>query len=101
VSNGAFVAGEVREDWREFDLATLEASLCVGEDVLVKRIGGHASGDPLLPAIALVNAFRHDGGVPAGRFVTTGTYTGIQRIDSGARITGSFAGFGAVSLTFV
>jgi len=101
VSNGAFVAGDARADWRKFDLATLEARLSVGNEVLVERIGGHASGDPLLPAIALVNAFRRDAGVPAGRFVTTGTYTGLQRIDSGASVTGSFTGFGTVSLTFL
>lgn len=101
VSNGAFVAGDAPANWRDFNLATLEARLLVGDDMLVEHIGGHASGDPLLPAIALANAFRRDAGIPAGRFVTTGTYTGLHRVGRGQRVTGSFTGFGAVSLTFL
>ena len=41
----------------------------------MRRVGGHPAGDPLLPAVELVNAMRLREGVRAGQVVTTGTYT--------------------------
>lgn len=103
MSNGAFIAGEARPDWRStgIDLSTLEATLTVGDDVLVRRVGGHPARDPLLPAVALVNAFRAQAGVLEGQFVTTGTFTGMNRIDTDASVVGRFKDFAEVSFAFV
>lgn len=101
MSNGGFVAGAPRADWRDFDLAKLEASVIVNGKVEVRKVGGHAAGDPLLPAIDLANDLRTAGGIPAGMVVTTGTFTGLLPARPGDRVETSFAGFGAARLHFL
>ena len=98
MSNGAFVAGDERADWRSFDLANLAVSLEFDDATIVARTGGHASGDPLLPAVALVNELRATIGVRAGQLMTTGTYTGINYAKPGQRVRASFARFGAAEV---
>jgi 2-keto-4-pentenoate hydratase len=94
VSNGAFVVGDAKSGWREFDLAKLDARLEVDGEVLVRRIGGHPANDPLLPAVELVNDLRHGSGVRAGQVMTTGTYTGLNFVKPGTRARAVFEGFG-------
>jgi 2-keto-4-pentenoate hydratase len=101
LSNGGFVAGPAREDWQAFDLEDIEASVTIDGEERVRRSGGHASRDPLLPAIALVNHLRLTTGAPAGAFVTTGTYTGLERAEPNSAVEASFEGFGSVGLRFV
>jgi 2-keto-4-pentenoate hydratase len=101
MSNSAFVVGGAREDWKTFDLAKLEACLSIDGVEIVRLIGGHAAGDPLDPAIALVNKLRSSTGVPCGRVVTTGTYTGLQFVKQESRALVQFKGFGDVSCRFV
>src|SRR5262245_52663092 len=74
--NGAFVAGTAQSDWRTIDLAALRASLSINGVTVVEQTGGHVTRDPILPAIALVNALRQDG-IAQGRVITTGTFTGL------------------------
>ena len=64
----------------------------------MKRSGGHIAGDPLLPAVALVNDL--PGGIKAGQFITTGTYTGMTFAKVGQTVVAEFAGFGAVEVSF-
>jgi 2-keto-4-pentenoate hydratase len=98
MSNGAFVAGTARPDWREFDLATLKATLSVNGRTVVEKTGGHAAGDPIRPAIALVNALRLTEGVAKDRIMTTGTYTGLHTAQPGDHIVASFEDFGSAEL---
>ena len=99
VSNGGFVRGPAAADWRAHDLANIAVTLTIGGQEIVRRNGGHPAGDPLLPAVALVNAL--PGGVKAGQIVTTGTYTGLNFAKPGQAVAASFAGFGAVEVSFV
>ena len=101
LSNGAFVVGAARQDWQAFDLETIEASLTIDGEERVRRSGGHASRDPLLPAIALVNHLRLTTGAPAGAFVTTGTNTGREIAAAGETVEAAFEGFGSAALRFV
>ena len=94
VSNGAFVEGAPQLMWPRFDLSRLDARLEIDGEVVVQRIGGHPAGDPLLPAIDLVNDFRHTMGVRAGQIMTTGTYTGLSFAKPGQRVRAIFEGFG-------
>jgi 2-keto-4-pentenoate hydratase len=98
VSNGAFVVGAAKDAWREFDLAKLDARLEVDGEVLVRRVGGHPTKDPLLPAVDLVNDLRHTTGVRAGQLMTTGTYTGLNFIKPGQRARAVFEGFGSAEV---
>jgi 2-keto-4-pentenoate hydratase len=101
MSNGGFVIGTARPDWRSFDLSALPASLVVnGKPVVERRIGGHASKDPILPLVALTNALRKTTGLFERQIVTTGTYTGVTRCRIGDHVHAVFDNFGTVSLRF-
>ncbi len=99
MSNGAFVVGTLRPDWRDIPLAELEATLTINGNVVIRQQGKHPAGDPLLPAIALVNALRSEGGVKAGQIITTGTCTGLQFGQPGDHVTISFTGFGTAEIS--
>ena len=99
VSNGGFVRGPAAADWRKLDLANIAVTLTIGGQEIVRRNGGHPAGDPLLPAVALVNAL--PGGVKAGQIVTTGTYTGLNFAKPRQTVAATFAGFGTVEVSFV
>ena len=99
MSNGGFVVGAERSDWRDIDLSALAASLLVnGRPTVDRRIGGHATTDPMIPLIAFVNLRRAATGLLAGQIVTTGTYTGIARCKAGDHVEAVFDGFGRAAL---
>jgi 2-keto-4-pentenoate hydratase len=98
MSNGAFVSGDVQPRWRELDLVNVPVRLEIDGVPVVERIGGHPAGDPLLPAIDLVNDLRDRGGVRAGQFMTTGSYTGLHFAKAGQRATARFDGFGRAQI---
>ena len=100
VSNGGFVCGTLQPRWREHELATLEVTLAIGGETVVSRRGGHPAGDPLLPAIALVDELRQGAGVKSGQIMTTGTYTGLNFAKPGQSVTASFSGFGGAEVHF-
>jgi 2-keto-4-pentenoate hydratase len=101
LSNGGFVHGDVRPDWRRFDLAALRASVLINDRAVVsQQVGGHVNKDPLVPLIALVNVLRLGAGLDAGQIVTTGTYTGITHGHAGDRVRVLFEDFGAAEVHF-
>jgi len=100
MSNGGFVVGPDRADWQNFDLVKLEASVIVNGKVVVRKVGGHAAGDAFIPAIDLANDLRGAGGIAAGMVVTTGTFTGITKVNPGDRVEVAFTGFGSASVRF-
>lgn len=101
MSNSAFVMGLARQDWRSFDLASADVRLEIDGVETVRVTGGHASGDPLIPAVALVNHLRRTGGVPSGYVMTTGSYTGLRFIGKSSSIKATFVGFGEVGCHLV
>lgn len=98
VTNGGFVRGPSAAGWRGLDLTNIAVTLTIGGEVIVKRNGGHAAGDPFLPAFALANDLPD--GIKAGQFITTGTYTGLTVAKVGQTAVAAFAGFGAVEVGF-
>jgi 2-keto-4-pentenoate hydratase len=99
MSNGAFVVGADQPQWRSMDLVNLAVSLSFDDGIIAERTGGHVTGDPLLPAVDLVNALRASGGVRAGQMMTTGTYTGLNFATAGQRVTARFEGFAPVTVS--
>jgi 2-keto-4-pentenoate hydratase len=99
MSNGAFITGTVRPDWRQTDLSKLEAILRVNGAVAVQKTAAHATGDPIVPAVALVNELRRTTGVKSGQIITTGTYTGLHFVRPGDAIEVEFTGFGTAAVT--
>lgn len=96
LANGAYVVGPARADWRQFDLSQLEAYVTFNGQDQARRIGGHPSRDPLLPAIALVNQLRRSSGIGEGMIVTTGSYAGMLAALRGCSVVAGFTGFGEV-----
>lgn len=97
MSNGFLIVGKPRSDWQELDLVNVDVTMSFGDSIISQRKGGHGSGDPLLPLLALANS----GLVPPfqkGQVVTTGTYTGLNFASPGTQISATFAGFEAVHL---
>jgi 2-keto-4-pentenoate hydratase len=98
MSNGGYVVGTLRSDWRSIDLTALKATVRVNDHVVVEKAGAHPTGDPILPAIALVNALRSGPGVAKGQIMTTGSCTGLYIARPGDRIVADFEGFGSAEL---
>jgi len=101
VSNGGFVAGTAQPEWRRLDLVEVAVTLVIDGREAVRRVGGHPAGDPLAPAVALVNARRSGAGVRMGQIMTTGTYTGLTFVAPGASVVTIFDGVGSAELVFV
>lgn len=99
ISNGGLITGTVRPDWRSIDLAALKATLSINGVTVVEQTGGHVTRDPIIPAIALINALRQEG-IAKGRVITTGTFTGLYIAKPGDRVVASFEGFGSAELQF-
>jgi 2-keto-4-pentenoate hydratase len=99
-SNGAFVQGALQPHWRQFDLVNADVELSIDGRPIVRQVGGHAAGDPLVPAVALVNALRRYEGVREGHVMTTGTYTGLNFARPGQSVSAVFKGFGSAEVHF-
>jgi 2-keto-4-pentenoate hydratase len=98
MSNGAFIIGTTRPDRDPADLASLEVCLLVNGREIMRTIGGHPSGDPLIPAVDLANHLSKTGTIRAGMVMTTGSFTGLHIAQPGDTILASFTGFGDVGL---
>ncbi|HEY2619832.1 MAG TPA: hypothetical protein VGI78_20990, partial [Acetobacteraceae bacterium] len=87
-------------EWRSLDLGKLQVTLTVNGETVLEQAGGHATGDPLASAVALVNMMREQGGVRARQFVTCGSYTGLRYLKPGDECGVSFAGLGSAWVKF-
>ncbi len=96
ICNGGFVPGDAVPDWRKLDLPNLRVTLSVNGAVVLERIGGHPSGDPLGVAVALVNMLP----VKAGQYVTCGSCTGLRFLQAGDTCAVRFDGLGDAALSF-
>ncbi len=99
--HGGLVYGPAYADWRGFDFHQEAVALTVDGIVRVERTGSNTSGDlwRLLPWLANEGAAR-TGGLKAGQWVTTGSWTGFTLADSGSSVEVQFATIGSVSLRF-
>ena len=100
IANAAFVHAAPSADWRTLDLGKLQVRLIVNGETVLDQVGGHATGDPLASAVALVNMMREQGGVRAGQFVTCGSYTGLRYLKPGDECMVSFADLGSAWVKF-
>lgn len=99
--NAAWVRGQLRENWREFDLAGQAVRLTVNGQVSREGSGRAVLGHPLNALQWLVNTLSSRGlGLRAGQFVTTGVTTEVYWAQRGDRITADFGAVGTAELTF-
>jgi 2-keto-4-pentenoate hydratase len=99
--HGGFVYGPAYADWKSTDFAQESVTLTIDGAVRVERTGSNTSGDllRLLPYLANEGAAR-TGGLKAGQWITTGSWTGNTPALSGSQAEASFSHIGRVSLRF-
>lgn len=99
--HGGFVYGPAFAGWQTHDFTQERVTLAVEGSVRVERTGSNTSGDffRLLPWLANEGAAR-TGGLKAGQWITTGSWTGNIQTIAGAAVDAHFANAGQASLRF-
>ena len=99
--HGGFIYGAAIQDWQSIDFSTENVTLAVNGTVRVDRTGSNTSGDlmRLLPYLANEGAAR-TGGLEAGQWITTGSWTGNTPAIAGAEVDVCFGRAGRVHLRF-
>src|SRR5215218_8080470 len=93
IIQGGIVCGTPRKDWRSIDFSKLEIVLSVDGTDIATGTGTHPVGDPVAPAVALVNALRKTSGVKTGQIMTTGTWSGVNFVGPDSLAVANFDGF--------
>ena len=99
--HGGFIYGPACAEWKSIDFKTETVKLTVDGKVEVERTGSNTSGDlmRLLPYLANEGAAR-TGGLKAGQWITTGSWTGNTPAPAGSTAEATFGHAGSVSLRF-
>ena len=99
--HGGFVYGPACKEWQIVDFQKESVVLVVDGVVRVERVGSNTSGDllGLLPWLANQGAAR-TGGLRAGQWITTGSWTGNTLADRTSSVSVEFTHAGRVDLTF-
>jgi len=99
--HGGFIYGPAYAEWKSIDFNKESVTLSINGKVEVERTGSNTSGDllRLLPYLANEGAVR-TGGLKAGQWITTGSWTGNLPVAAGAHAEANFSNAGRVSLRF-
>ena len=99
--HGGFIYGPACADWQSIDWAKETVTLSIDGAVRVERTGSNTSGDlmRLLPYLANEGAER-TGGLEAGQWITTGSWTGNTPAIAGSAAEANFTHAGRVTLRF-
>jgi 2-keto-4-pentenoate hydratase len=99
--HGGFIYGPACADWKTLDFATETVTLSIDGVVQVERTGSNTSGDlmRLLPYLANEGAAR-TGGLQAGQWITTGSWTGNTPAIPNSTALATFSHAGSVSFRF-
>jgi len=99
-SNGALVYGAASSGWQGMDLVHPPIAVTADGKPFAECTGLRA-GDPIGLLVELVNhVAKQRGGMPAGTFVTTGTYTGMVFTEPGVTIRAEYGPLGRVEVSF-
>lgn len=100
LSHGAFVWGPAVEGWQGIDLAREGVRLLIdGQEVKART--ANPAGDMLRLVVWLANeGARWAGGLRAGQFITTGSWTGKDYAPPGSRVQAAFAHMGTAEVSF-
>lgn len=99
--HGGFVYGAPCTEWKKIDFTKETVTLSVDSVVRVERTGSNTSGDlmRLLPWLANEGAKR-TGGLKAGQWITTGSWTGVTLGTDNSSVQVRFGTAGQVALRF-
>lgn len=101
-SNGGFAYGPPVHNWLNVDLAQETATLIVDGALRVEAKGSNTAGTELLRLVLwLANEGQsRTGGLSAGDWITTGSWTGKELANSGSEVIARFTSFGEVRIRF-
>ena len=99
--HGGFIYGPACADWKTVDFAKEGVMLAVDGVVRVEKVGGNTAGDllRLLPWLASEGAAR-TGGLRAGQWITTGSWTGNTMAEKHSTVDVHFSALGRVEVRF-
>ena len=99
--HGGFIYGPAFDGWRNANWNAEQVTLAVDGSIRVERTGSNTSGDllKLLPWLANHGAAR-TGGLRAGQWITTGSWTGNTLASAGSVVDVNFSTAGKVSFRF-
>ena len=99
--HGGLILGPDCPAWRTIDFHTEHVTLAIDGMIRVEETGSNTSGDllRLLPWLANAGSTR-TGGLRAGQWITTGSWTGNTLARSGSSVDVHFSTVGRVSLRF-
>jgi 2-keto-4-pentenoate hydratase len=100
-SNGGFIPGDAVPGWQSFDFASMGAQMNV--DGFVRVTGGkNSAGSDLVWLVQWLANEAQDrtGGLQAGQWITTGSWTGKILTESDSVAIARFPHFGEVSVRF-
>jgi 2-keto-4-pentenoate hydratase len=97
-----YVTGARVADWRKLDFRALRCVAKIDGETVFDKVDSHPQKDPLFSLVdyAGVQGDRL-GGLRAGQIITTGSMSGVTRIDRPAEITGEISGIGGVAVRIV
>jgi 2-keto-4-pentenoate hydratase len=100
--HGGFGYGVAVDGWQQFDLARQTATVTVDGVVRVERTASNPAGTDIVRLVTwLANeAQSRTGGLKAGDWITTGSWTGKTFAQPGSEVTAHFTNFGSVTLYF-
>lgn len=99
--HGGFIHGPATPAWPSIDFSKEHVALIVSGAVRVERTGSNTAGNllRLLPWLANEGAAR-TGGLRAGQWITTGSWTGNTTAITGASVNAEFTNVGRVDVRF-
>jgi len=99
--HGGLIFGAAYADWKSVDFSKEHVTLAVDGVVRVEAIGSNTSGNllRLLPWLANEGSAR-TGGLTAGQWITTGSWTGYTPAMVGSTVDVHFSTMGLVGLRF-
>ena len=100
-THGGFIYGPAYPDWRSIDFSKENVVLSIDGVVRVERTGSNTSGDLLRLPVYLANeGAARTGGLRAGQWITTGSWTGLILATAGTTVDACFSTAGHVQLFF-
>ncbi|MHB1023904.1 MAG: 2-keto-4-pentenoate hydratase [Acidobacteriaceae bacterium] len=100
--HGGFVYGPQVANWQQIDFAREDVSISVDGDVRVEGTGSNPAGTDLLRLVTWLanDGAVRTGGLKAGDWITTGSWTGNTLASAGSTALVNFAHAGRVALRF-
>jgi 2-keto-4-pentenoate hydratase len=100
-ANGGFVFSPSGKSLSGGSYADAEVRLTINDKIAVEARGGNPAGDPRwLVEWCVDHVARERGGLRAGDFITTGSYTGMIFVEPGATVSADFPTIGRADVTF-